>query len=440
MQPATHFRFAPGRLASLFHVVWGQVLLAFVAIAGVRVYTELLATTEFGYVMLALGGYTLLDGLVVMAFSQTLALYCSRQKEAEARRSLAAGLYLACLRWWLMLSPVVVAGVAAFCLLTGRGGISAILLSLSTCLYLAAETAKAAMTTLLNVDSEHARFSAWIVAEACVCFAAVTGALWFGPRDAATFIHAYVIAKIATTVFFHHRFYGGRFFLSVDRSVLSACRAEALRYGLPFSVMAVIGWLGSYVDRYILNFAAAPGTVGVYAAAAGTIGRPFAISGAILSNYFRPILFRLTSQDNAAQAQAVFRAWCAAAAFTGVMGMLGVHYLGPHLLPFLLARPYREGAVTIMLILSLGFSATIVCHALDNMIFAGGTSRSLVMPQVGSVVVGVVAVVILAGLHGAVGAAIGKVVGDVAKVLLTALLLAARRRQAGKAEACGVAP
>ncbi|WP_454724281.1 MULTISPECIES: lipopolysaccharide biosynthesis protein [Cupriavidus] len=433
-------RIAPGRLASIFHVVWGQILLAFIAIAGIRLYTELLDTAEFGHVMLALGGYTLLDGLVVMAFSQTLALYCSRSKAPEARRSLAAGLYLECFRWWLLLSPVAVAGVALVCLVSGRGGVAAILLSLSTCLYLASETAKAAMTTLLNVESDHSRFSVWLVAEACVCFVAVTAALWFGPRNATTFIHAYVIAKIATTVFFHHRFYGGRFFLSVDRTILSACRAEAVRYGLPFSAMAVIGWLSSYADRYILNFAAAPATVGVYAAAAGTIGRPFAISGAILSNYFRPLLFRLTSEGRAAQASAVFRTWCAAAFLTGVAGMLGVHYLGPRLLPFLLAQPYREGAIEVMLVLSVGLSATIVCHSLDNLIFAGGTSHSLVMPQIGSVLVGMVAVVILAGLHGALGAAMGKVAGDVTKVVLTALLLAARRRRAGKAEACGVAP
>lgn len=426
----------PGNLARFIHVAWGQILLAVVSIAGIRAYTELMSTTEFGHVMLALGGYALLDGLIVMAFSQTVALYCSRLRDTEEQRSLAAGLFLDFLRWWLILVPIILAIAAVVCLISGIGGATAFLLCITTCMYLASETAKAAMMTLLNVNSEHSRFSAWLVAEACISLFAVAGALLLGPRNAVTFIHAYVIAKIATTAFFYYRFYAGRFFACVDRRVLLAYRAEAIRYGVPFSAMAVIGWLSNYVDRYILNFISPYGVVGVYAAAAGTISRPFAISGAILSNYFRPILFSSTSEADSQKAQHVFRSWCVAALCTGALGVLGVYYLGPVLLKFLLAKEYQAGAIEIMLILSVGLTATIVCHSLDNLIFANGSSRPLVIPQVGSILVGILAVAVLAHRHGALGAAMGKVAGDLSKLLLTSLMLVILKR---KSVACGMA-
>lgn len=439
MRNPSILRIHPGNLARFLHVAWGQILLAIITIAGIRAYTELMSTTEFGHVMLALGGYALLDGLIVMAFSQTVALYCSRLRDPEEQRSLAAGLFLEFLRWWLILVPIILAIAAAVCLIAGKGGGTAFLLCITTCMYLASETAKSAMTTLLNVNGEHSRFSAWLVAEASISLVAVAGALLLGPRNAVTFIHAYVIAKIATTAFFHYRFYLGRFFACVDRRVLLACRAEAIRYGVPFSAMAVIGWLSSYVDRYILNFISPYGVVGVYAAAAGTISRPFAISGAILSNYFRPILFSSTAEANSQKAQHAFLSWCVAALCTGALGVLGVYYLGPVLLKFLLAKEYQAGAVEIMLILSVGLTATIVCHSLDNLIFANGSSRPLVIPQVGSILVGILAVAVLAHRHGAVGAAMGKVVGDLSKLLLTALLLAFLKKKSSKAVACGMA-
>lgn len=407
----------------LFNAAWGQILVALITIAGIRLYTELLTIDEFGYVMLSLGGFALLDGLVVMSFSQTLAFYSSRLKNWEEQRSLGAGTYFLLFNLWLLVAPFIVILATALSISMGQSAITAFFLSAATCIYLTSETAKAAMMSLLNVNSEHSKISTWSVVDATTSFIVLSGGLWYGPRNAVTYIYLYVLAKFLSTTLFYFIFFNGKFFTSINKKIVKESKFEIIRYALPFSAMAVVGWLGSYVDRYVLNFLTAPGVVGMYAASTGTISKPYAIMGTIFSNYFRPILFTAVARSEKNKSRKIFYIWFGVSAAGGFFGFLLTYFLGPFLLHIVLAEEYRTGAISIMTVLSIGLTATIVNHSLDNFLFANGLSRPVLIPQVLSIIIGVLAVYILANLYGVVGAAWGKVIGDITKLSLTLLLV-----------------
>lgn len=404
------------------NVAWGQIFLAIVAVGSIRIYTELLDPSEFGAAMLGMGIATLLDGILIMALSQTLAYFCSRLTSTHDREVVAASFSMWLIRKYVRILPGISIIGTLVSSLFWDGYLYVLVLGLLSAVYLIAETARASMVTLLNVNQQQSRFSVWTVVEALLQLLIVGAALHLAQATAFTYIFALVLAKVISTIAFACLFYGRSFFRSESGTRFAHLKAEATSYAIPFSGMAILGWLGTTLDRFLLGHATPLSVVGIYTGASATIGKPYAVVTATLSNYFRPMLFEAEAMGLRRRADRIFRVWTVLALLIGIGGMALTILLGPSLLPLVLAESYRDGALPIMLVLSIGLTATIVTHAFDNTILAQGSSRRLVWPQLVAILVGVSSMAVLAFHFGAMGAAIGRVIGDMTKLVLTVAL------------------
>lgn len=411
------------KIKNFLCVAWGQLSVAIITIIGVRIYTELLETDEFGVAMLAIGGLAFLDGLLIMAFSQTIAFYGSKIKETENQINYAAGLsikiQLFCLK---AIIPIALLSSISAALLN-KNTILTASISILVIVYLITETAKAAMIGVLNINRKHSRQSTWLAVEALLIFISITTSLIFISKSSTSYIYGYLAGKITSTTFFYFAFYNGTFFKNPSKRDTNKNKKEAISYALPFSVMAVIGWLGSYADRYILSIFSHPSAVGIYSASTSTIGRPYALSSAMFSNYFRPIIFSAAAEKNNKKTWLTFWVWLSLAFALGLLGTALVYLVGPHLIFIVLAEEYRGGAIQVMLILSVGLTASIMTHALDNLILAYGQSRSLIAPQLISILTGIFSIAYFSQEYGATGAAAGKTISDILKLISTAIIL-----------------
>lgn len=418
----------------VIHSAAGQIVVAGASLVGIRVYTELLTRDEFGVAMMAMGVAAFLDGAVVMALNQTLLSICAGMKDENRQRQVAIGLAFRLFRpLAFALAPLAALGLmllAAF----PADRLFALAPALAL-VYLAEEIAKTSMLTPLAARRDYFRFSLWSATEAAATVGITGLSLAYVRADALGFLLGLVVARGATTGGFLFVYFGGRYFRSADVAAAAPYWTTAVRYGAPVSAMAPIGWVGAYLDRYVVSAAGGLASAGVYAAVAGLVGRPYAVTTAILTNYFRPLLF----QGRGSRAETIERAriqwrWIVAAGAVGLFGAGAIALFSGLAASLALAPEYRAGAPAIMLVLAFAQTFAIMTHAVDNAILSSGASRRLLRIQAWLVLVALVLVPLWTLRFGALGAAMGRLLSEAVKFGATLML---SRRLFGAPEPVG---
>jgi O-antigen/teichoic acid export membrane protein len=187
-------------------------------------------------------------------------------------------------------------------------------LRLSTFVALAAivviETARTLDFVLLNAGQRHQPFALWSVLEAWlrpVC-AILAVRLW-GAEPGVVLV-GYAVGSGGLYLFMHvatRRDFGPRSDVVREREF----RREMWAYALPLIPVALVGWVCSLSDRYIIGYYRGLEDVGIYAAAYGLAGKPISTLSSALTFTFRPIYFEACSANDHAAAKRVFRAWIA---------------------------------------------------------------------------------------------------------------------------------
>jgi O-antigen/teichoic acid export membrane protein len=406
----------------LFYSAAGQIVVAAASLAGIRVYTELLSRAEFGLAMMAMGIVAFFDGLIVMALNQTLLSVCARIDGVDRQRQVAVGLAFRLFRALaLVLAPLAALALslaAAFPIDTVFVFAPALALA-----YYAEELAKTSMLSPLVVRREYFRFSLWQATEAVVTLALTGLSLAFVRADAFGFLLGLIAARVFTTSLFLCVFFGGRYFVAVDLAAAKPHLATAVGYGAPVSAMAPVGWVGSYLDRYVISAFGGLASTGVYTAVAGLVGRPYGITTVILTNYFRPLLFQgCELQEGMRERRRVQWRWIVAAGVIGVSGAVAFSFLSGVISTLVLAREYRDGAPAIMIVLSLAQTFAIMTHAVDNAVLSTGASARLLRMQVWLVIVALILVPLWTLRFGALGAAIGRLLSEAVKFGATTMM------------------
>jgi O-antigen/teichoic acid export membrane protein len=409
------------KLPPVLYSAAGQMVVALASVVGIRVYTGLLSRGGFGFAMMAMGAVALLDGVIVAALSQTLLSVCAQIDDKERQRQVAVGLAFRLFRAMaIALTPLAALGIAAAAAFPDATPALAPGIAL---VYLAEEIAKTSMVSPLIARRDYPRFSLWSATEAVVALALTGLSLALARADWLGFLLGLIVARVLTTCAFFLAFFGGRYFHAIDLALAAPHVRAAVRYGAPVSAMAPIGWIGAYLDRYVIGATGGSASAGVYAAVAGLVGRPYAVTTAVLTNYFRPALFReRTTRAGMVERRRVEWRWIAVAATIGLFGAAGVGVFGGMASSLALARDYRDGAPAIMIVLSLSQTFTIMTHAADNAALSAGASARLLRIQVVLVVFALVAVPLGALRFGALGAAVGRLMSEAMKFGATLIL------------------
>ncbi len=399
----------------------GQIVVAATALISLRVYTELLDKAEFALAMMAMGGVALLDGVVVMALNQTLLSLCAALDGCERQREVATRL-----GWRLArLVVLVMAGLSAV-LVAARFIIPLhpliFFAPLLIVVYLGEEIAKTTMLGPMTARREYPRFSLWAAVEAVVTLAVIAATLKMLRPDAVGFLIGLLAARLATTTGFMILFFGFSYFSGATQAPERKEVARALTYGLPLSVMAPLGWLNAFLDRYAIAFFSGLSSAAVYTAASGLVGRPYAITTSVLTNYFRPLLFEAPGAGDARSRKRRLAQWLTAASVIGFAGVAALALLAKFVAALILAPDFRAGATPILTVLGVAQTFAIMTHALDNAILATGTSGRLLKLQAAMVVPALVLVPLGALLASGFGAALGRMASEAIRFGATVLL------------------
>jgi O-antigen/teichoic acid export membrane protein len=181
--------------------------------------------------------------------------------------------------------------------------------------------------------------------------------------------------------------------------------SRAWSYGAPFAPISFLSWLANLGDRYTLAFLLGTETTGRYVAPFSVASRPMGLASGALCDLFRPILFDAENRGDSRHARRIFVGWIASSIVLSAAALTVIYFGGGLIIRLLLAPDYRNGAVTIMLWVALGYAFCGVTGVVENRLFSLGHSGRVILPMIIGALGNVTLSFVLIRLHGIVGAA-----------------------------------
>ena len=347
-------------------VTLGQLTSALGLLLGMRLLTELVPPGVFGEVSLLIG---------VLAFGSSLLCFPWLQASLRFYPDLVLGGNVHRLRSTVGRFLVRMTAILIGCILIGGMVVSLwegvsywVFVVLS--LLLAAETAATFETNLLSAARRQRSLAIWRIGEAwCRPTLAVLAVLALGSSPQAVLL-GYAVGSagilLAFIAFGHREGSTGEAIVpSADDELSIAVR----RYALPLMPLAVVGWVNSLSDRFLIGGLLGPEAVGLYAAAYGLMTRPFLMAAGSLLLTLRPSYFEAVARGDSATERKILRLWMVATVGVCVLGVLGVFLLKEMVTDLLLAEQYRSSAVLLPM-LATGISMMIVSQVFNSVSLA----------------------------------------------------------------------
>jgi len=180
--------------------------------------------------------------------------------------------------------------------------------------------------------------------------------------------------------------------------------ANIRRYAMPLVPLALVAWISSLSDRYIISGMLGVGQVGLYAAGYGLISLPFLMAGDIIGQTLRPPYYQAVSAGNITLGKKLLRTQLSITVLVCAAGVVAVYFLRNLIATFLLAEEYRN-AVSLMPWIAAGITLQIIAQIFEGILIAyKRTGFLLIVHSLGAVVC-VLSVYILIGRFNLIGAA-----------------------------------
>ena len=379
-------------------------------LVGMRLLTELVPPGTFGTVSLILGA---------VAFSSNV--LCTPQLHAAARfypeavkcdddlprfrATLARGLRPAV----ALAAALVLAGGVAWSAWTGRLGWPIFVLAAAL---LAAEVGRLYEMSLLNAARRQRRYASWDAAESWARPLAAALAVVALGAESESILLGYLGATASLLWLFRRldgrrdagrRLDGPRVVgpAVVDQELAREVRA----YMLPLVPLALLSWIHSVGERYLLGGLVDVGAVGVYVAAYALVQRPLSLAPRILLTTLRPAYFEAVSASCRSRERETLRLWLGAAASVLALAVAAIYLLKDLLVTLLLAESYR-GAAALLPVLAIGLSCQFLSQIFNTVSLAHKRSREVLYTEIGAAVAALGGGVVLILRFGLMGAAL----------------------------------
>ena len=358
-------------------VASGQGVAVVAKIVGLRLITDLVSPQVFGEVVLLLGLAALGTNMFCVPVLSALVRFFP---DAARGRRVAAMRFL--LRDLLVPRTLVVAGSLAIggALWTrfDDAGTSAWGFA-SVALLLVLDVVRLFESALLNASRRQQAYSLWYAADAISRPAlAVATILVFGPTSVSLLL-GYALAVAGTNLAFRStRVLGGPNEAEASPSWVAATRVAMLRYAGPMLPLAILAWVITLSDRYILAGLTSPEQTGIYAAAYGLASAPFIMLGQFLSLTLRPVYFDAVLQHDRRRERRTLLVWMAALALALLFGMgLVIAFAGP-IVKFVLGEAYW-GAADLLPWIAAAYGIQAVQQLFEHVIQALHSTRRLLV-------------------------------------------------------------
>ncbi len=366
-----------------------------------RLLTELVEPGIFGTVSLILG---------VLAFSSNV--FCTPQLHAASRfypeyvreegdlprfrATLARGLR----RSVALVAGLILLGAAVSRIWTDR---LPFLIFFAGAALLAVEVFRLLEMNLLNAARRQALYASWDAAENWARPLMAALAVVILGRTSGSILLGYLAATALLLLLFRR--------LSRRRQPVAAgartdpeLARDVRAYMLPLVPLALMSWIHSVGERYLLGGLVGVGAVGIYAAAYGLIQRPLSIAPRILLITLRPAYFEAVSSSLRSRERKTLRLWIGATAGVFALALILVLLLKDLLVALVLAKSYR-GAADLLPVLALGLSFQFLAQIFNTVSLAHKRPGEVLRTEVGAAITALAGGFLLILRFGLMGAA-----------------------------------
>jgi O-antigen/teichoic acid export membrane protein len=393
-------------------------------LVGVRTLTELVEPSVFGVVGLIVGVAVLARNILcapILEASWRFFADAAKEGRISQHRALLARLLRARA---VLAAGALLLGGSAWALWSGSPNTAWSFAAVAFLTLL--ESVRMFELRLLNASRRQLHHAGWTVAdEALRIGCAIAAILVFGP-DALWVLVGYAAGVLAgIALFWRARVRPGRALSEPDwireRSV------QVARYALPISLLAVVGWLFTFSDRYVLAALVGTEPTGVYVAAYGLASQPFLLMATVLALTFRPIYTAAVVQGDHRRERQVFLFWLLLTVAVLSVGVPLMTWLAEPLTALLLAERYGAAAELLPWI-GAAYALQACGQVFESVIYARMRTGALVVVQLIAAPTTLALYLLLIPRMAALGAALATLAGMAVSLIAVALLSGALPR------------
>jgi O-antigen/teichoic acid export membrane protein len=176
-------------------------------------------------------------------------------------------------------------------------------------------------------------------------------------------------------------------------------------YAMPLLPLALVAWISSLSDRYLISGMLGVGQVGLYTASYGLISMPFLMAGDIIGQTLRPPYYQAISAGNITLGKKLLRTQLSITVLVCAAGVVAVFFLRNLIATLLLAEEYRN-VVSLMPWIAAGITLQIISQVFEGVLIAYKRTGFLLIVHALGAIVCVLSVYILIRRFNLIGAAI----------------------------------
>lgn len=355
----------------------GQAASAIAGVVGTRLLTEWVPPSVYGVVNLLLGlallGRSILCAPVLQAL---LRFYPDMARDGNVDGLRRTVQHLLSRPTSLLTGLTLVVGW-----FYSRGGDVGFGAFVALAVIMTVDVARTLETNLLTAARRQALFSLWVATESWAKPLFAVAALLLLGVSPQTVLLGYLSAAGLTLLVFR-TFAGEIEGIHGETQVASdaALAAAIRRYALPLAPMAVVGWISSLSDRYIVAAVLGTREAGIYAAVYGLMSTPFLMAQGVIGQTLRPVYFGVVSRGDASEERHLLRLWLTLTAAVCASGALAVFLLQEWIARLLLGVEYREG-VSLMPWIAGGNAILSVGYVFESRLYAQKRTNALLLGQ-----------------------------------------------------------
>lgn len=395
-------------LAEGSYVLSGQIIVAIVNIAGIRIVTEFLSPKIFGEATLWVGIAILLKNVIVSPFlNYQIRFY-------PEYRSQNKGLIYNSIAFKVLLILIICSSVlliSSTSILMMNNFIQRnFLILFLTVIYFSLDSIRSFGINILQAERRQKEFALYSILESIIAYSSVFLLLTYRPKAEsyiASFIIAILLILILMKVYIPINI---KFTFKTDENI-NLLINEAYKFAFPLIPVAVLSWIMNLSNRYIIEILGNTADVGIFIASFSIASRPFIMISGIATNFFRPILIEILSSNQIDKSKIVFLTWLLTVLISGIFLML-LFILGSKILAdVFLSNDYRAEATKLFIFIASGYFFLAIYQVFENFLFATKNTKIILKISIISTVVFITSNFVLISIYSTLGASLSISIG-----------------------------
>lgn len=384
-------------------VAMGQVMRAIGLLVGIRLLTSYVAPEIYGKYSLLVGLLALGTGVFCYPFLHAINRFFHEASRLGRVQQLRHEIKKLLMKSVSALAVIIIVTGYIFALILQSG---TLITTLFLAILLIAETISAFETNFLTASRQQARYSSWVATEAWLKPCAALILIWIWQPSVDAILSGYIAGiALAFWLFCRSDIKSGRDIHVAGKPTEQSMVKQIISFSKPLFPLAMVGWVSSLGDRYIIGGLMNYKAVGIYAAAYAIALQPFLLAGGIVELTIRPLYFNAVSRREFKREKAIYKSWLAFIITICVAGLIIVTLYYELLTKILLGQEFNQASELIPY-LSAGGGLLAVSQVLEKPFYAYLQTRYVLFIHLWGSVASVFLSMILVLAYGLKGAAV----------------------------------